>query len=297
MYRIAKLALPLMLLVVVAAAQTKPADKKADTKAAASAGNLPSEETVNNFLQQTFGYDSTLTWRIVEIRPSEVAGMASVQVIIQGAGGAQNAKLYISPDGKYAFPAEPMPFGDKPFADTQAQLLKGINGPTKGPANAAVTIVEFSDLQCPHCKDAAPIIDKLLAEEPNARFVFQHYPLPSHNWAKKAASYADCVGRASNEAVWTFIQKTFDAQSTITEANADEKLTAIANDAGAKGGDIAACAAKPETASRIEHSLALGRDVGVSGTPTVYINGRKVGSVTGTPPESLKQLVEFAAKQ
>jgi len=286
----------LLLLAAMATAQARPADNKTESKSATPAANLPSEDTVNNFLQQTFGYDSTLTWRILEIKPSEVAGMAAVQVLIQGGGGAQNAKLYISPDGKYAFPGEPMPFGDKPFAETQAILKKGINGPSKGPANAPVTIVEFSDLQCPHCKDAAPILDKLMAEEPNARFVFQNYPLPSHNWAKKAASYADCVGRASNDAVWTFIQKTFDAQAQITEANADEKMTAIANESGVKGADIAACAAKPETATRIEQSLTLGKEVGVSGTPTVYINGRKIGNL-GMPQETLKQIVDFSAKQ
>ncbi len=57
-------------------------------------------------------------------------------------------------------------------------------------------MVEFSDLQCPHCKEAQPTIDKLLAEEKNARLVFQNFPLPSHDWAAKAAAYADCIGRS-----------------------------------------------------------------------------------------------------
>jgi protein-disulfide isomerase len=64
-----------------------------------------------------------------------------------------------------------------------------------------------------------------------------------------------------------------------------------------KGSDIAACAAKPETATRVEHSVALGKSVDVTGTPTLFINGRKVGNVTGLPYEVLKQLVEFAAKK
>jgi protein-disulfide isomerase len=160
-----------------------------------------------------------------------------------------------------------------------------------------VTIVEFSDLQCPHCKDAQPVIDKLLTEEPNARFVFQNYPLPSHNWAAKAADYADCVGRSSKDAFWKFVQGTFDAQSNITESNADEKLTAIADAAGVKGSDMATCAAKPDTKTHVEQSVALGQSVGVTGTPTVFVNGRRIGNVVGLPPEVLKGLVEFAAKQ
>jgi protein-disulfide isomerase len=189
-----------------------------------------------------------------------------------------------------------MPFGAKPFEDAKEKLAKGVNGPSRGPADSKVLIVEFSDLQCPHCKQAQPIVEKLLSDAPKARFVFQNFPLPSHDWAMKAAEYADCVGRASSDAFWKFVQKTYDEQSNITSSNVDEKLTGIANDSGVKGGDIAACAAKPETEARVEHSLALGKEVGVNGTPTLFINGRRVGNL-GIPAESLRQLVEFAAKQ
>jgi protein-disulfide isomerase len=175
-----------------------------------------------------------------------------------------------------------------------------VNGPAKGPAKAAVTIVEFSDMQCPHCQKAAAGIEQLLAQEPEAHFVFQNFPLPSHNWAEKAAGYVDCVGRASaggasNDAVWKFIQKTFDEQANITEANIDEKLKAITTASGANGDEIAACAVKPDTKTRIEASLALGKSVGVNGTPTLFINGRNVPG--GAPIELMKKIVDFQASQ
>ena len=275
----------LLLLAVVAPAQEK------------SSANLPSEETVNSFLQQTFGYDSTVTWKISAIKPSIAEGLAEVDVVLTNSQGQSATTLYVTPDGKHALTGEILPFGAKPYQPAKDALLKGINGPGRGSEKSPVTIVEFSDLQCPHCKDAQPVLDKLLTEEPNARFVFQNFPLPSHNWAGKAANYADCVGRSSNDAFWKFVQGTFDAQSTITEANADEKLTAIADTAGVKGSEMAACAAKPDTKTRVERSVALGQAVGVTGTPTVFINGRRVGSVVGLPSEVLKGLVEFAAKQ
>lgn len=261
------------------------------------AANLPSEETVNAFLQQTFGYDSTVTWKITAIKPSIAEGLAEVNVTLSNAQGQSGTTLYVTPDGKHALTGEIMPFGAKPYEPAKEALLKGINGPARGPEKSAVTIVEFSDLQCPHCKDAQPVIDKLLAEEPNARFVFQNYPLPMHNWAAKAAYYADCVGRSSNDAFWKFVQGTFDQQTNLTESNADEKLTAIADAAGVKGADMAVCAAKPDTKSRVDKSVALGTSVGVTGTPTVYVNGRRIGNVVGVPAEVLKGLVEFAAKQ
>lgn len=259
--------------------------------------NLPSEETVNAFLQQTFGYDPTVKWKIVAIKPSIAEGLTEVNVALSNSQGQSATTLYVTQDGKHALTGEIMPFGAKPYEPAKETLLKGINGPARGPEKSTVTIVEFSDLQCPHCKDAQPVIDKLLADEPNARFVFQNYPLPMHNWAAKAAYYADCVGRSSNDAFWKFVQGTFDQQANLTESNADEKLTAIADASGVKGAEIAVCAAKSDTKGRVDKSVALGTSVGVTGTPTVYVNGRRIGNVVGVPPEVLKGLVEFAAKQ
>ena len=157
-------------------------------------------------------------------------------------------------------------------------------------------IVEFGDLQCPACKAAQPAIEALIAAEPNARFVFQNFPLEMHNWAAKGADYADCVAQASNDAFWKFIAKTYDGQADITAENADEKLTALADTSGVKGADIATCAKSPATKARVDTSIALGKSVNVTGTPTLFINGRSVGNISQIPAETLKALVDFAAK-
>jgi len=257
---------------------------------------LPSEDTVNSFLFQTFGYDATITWKVEDIRPSEIPGLAEVNILITTPQGATPNRLFVSSDGKHAITGEVLPFGAKPYEDAREKLTKGpLNGPAKGPSNAPVTIIDFSDMQCPHCQKAEPVVESLLAQEPDVRFVFENFPLPMHNWAEKAAAYVDCVGRASNDAVWKFIDKTFEDQNNITAANADEKLKAIATAAGVKGDEIAACAVKPETKSRIEASIALGKSVGVTGTPTLFINGRSIGATA--PLETLKKVVEFEASQ
>lgn len=259
--------------------------------------SLPSEDTVNSFLHQTFGYDSTITWKIASIKPSIAEGLAEVTVVLTNNQGQQVTTLYVTPDGKHALTGDMLPFGAKPYEPASAALREGVNGVSRGPDKSPVTIVEFSDLQCPHCKEAQPVIEKLLAAEPNARFVLQQYPLPMHNWATKGAAYADCIGRTSRDAFWKFVQATFDDQANITDSNADEKLTQIADKSGVKGANMAACAAKPETKTRIERSLSLGQEVGVTGTPTLFINGRHIGNVTGMPYEILKGMVEFAAKE
>jgi protein-disulfide isomerase len=289
----------LLLAGVMAAAQSASPAKPGDQPALGTHATpgLPSEAAVDSFLQQTFGYEPNVSWKISSIKPSGVAGLAEVTVILANGQGQQLSKFYVAPDGEHAVIGDIIPFGAKPFDPAKNLLNKGITGPERGPKDAAVTIVEFGDLQCPACKAAQPAIEALVAAEPTARFVFQNFPLEMHNWAAKGAAYADCVGRASNDAFWRFVSKTYETQSDITAENADEKLTALANDAGVKGADIAACASTPAAKAHVEASLALGKEVNVTGTPTLFINGRTVGNVSQIPLDTLKGLVEFAAKQ
>src|SRR6202166_5130598 len=237
----------LALLCGVNAGQDSATAKSAEKPASASAVNLPSEATVNSFMQQTFGYEAQISWKISSIKSAPVPGLGQVDVILASPQGQQLSRFYVTPDGEHAVIGDILPFGARPFDATKKTLDKGITGPSRGPKDAPVTIVEFGDLQCPACKAAQPAIESLIAAEPDVRFVFQNFPLEMHNWAAKGAAYADCVGQASNDAFWKFVSKTYETQADVTAENADEKLTAIADGAGLKGADIAACAAKPET--------------------------------------------------
>ncbi|HEY1262661.1 MAG TPA: DsbA family protein [Terriglobales bacterium] len=285
-----KYAVLCLVLTAFAAAQ-KPAPA-----AKSASGALPSEETVNAFMQATFGYDPGLSWKISDIRPSQAEDVAQVTVVVTGPQGAQPTVFYVTGDGKHAFVGQMIPFGAHPFEPVRDLLQKKATGPSRGPASSPVTIVEFSDLQCPHCKAAQPMIEKLLADEPNARLVFQSFPLPMHDWAAKAAAYADCIGHRSNDAFWKFVQGVYDAQSDITAATADEKLTGIADAAGVKGPEIAACSSQDETVGRVQASIAVGKSVDVEATPTLFVNGRRISNLGQISADQLKALVEFAAK-
>src|ERR1700730_7142555 len=289
----------LIILLATSLASAQTATAKATTKPASSAPatNLPAEATVYSFLQQTFGYEHDVSWKISSIKPASVPGLAEVLIVVASPQGQQLSRLYVTADGEHAVVGDIIPFGAKPFEPAKTVLEKGVTGPERGPKNAPVTIVEFGDLQCPACKAAQPAIEGLVAASPNARFVFQNFPLDMHNWAAKGAAYADCVGQASNDAFWKFIAKTYETQADITAENADEKLTALADGAGVKGADIAACAVKPETKARVDASLALGKSVDVTSTPSLFINGRRIGNISQVPADTLKGLVEFAAKQ
>lgn len=257
---------------------------------------LPTKDTVDSFMKHWFGYDSSITWQIAQIQPADVPGMSEVTLAMDKNGQKQIMELYVTADQKHAFTSEAIPFGADPFAPARQQLAASTTGIVRGPANAALAIVEFSDLQCPHCKDAQPVMDKLMADYPNARIVFQQFPLEMHPWAFKAASWGQCIGKENSAAFWKFAQSVYGEQLTIDAQNADTKLRDLAAAAGGDPAKASACVASPETAQEIHKSLDLGKAVGVSGTPTFFVNGRKVMGITSIPYETLKELVNFSEK-
>lgn len=289
----------ILLAASLVSAQQKPAAAKSTTpktSATNATARLPTEESVNGFLKSTFGYQPSLTWKIADIRPSKAQGLAQVSVVLSSPQGQQQQVFYVTPDGKHAVVGEIIPFGEHPFEPYKKELALKAKGPTRGPADSPVTIVEFSDMQCPHCKAAQPVIEKLLADEPNAKLVFENFPLPNHDWAAKAAAYNDCIGRRSKDAFWKFVGSVYDSQADITAATADEKLSALADKAGVKGPEIAACAVQDETVGRVQGEVLLGQSMDVNSTPTLFVNGRRISDLGQLPYEILKGLVEFAAK-
>jgi protein-disulfide isomerase len=271
---------------------------EAEAKPAEPSSALPSEATVLAFLKRMFGYQQNINFRVASIKPAEAPALAEATVVVNTPQGQQVTKFYITPDQKHAVIGDLIPFGADPFAPDRAELAKGAFGPTKGPKDAAVTIVEFGDLQCPACKQAQPNIEKLMEAAPNAKLIFQSFPLEElHPWALQAAEKLDCLGRANNDQAWTFITAVYSHQGEINETNATEKLDGYVKMAGGDTAAVSACAAKPETAERIKKSKELGRAVGVTGTPTIFVNGRKMNNVANVPVDALKEIVDFEAEQ
>lgn len=258
-------------------------------KPAASAG--PTAVEVNEFLRRMFGYDSKLTWKVQAIVPADSPGVSHVVATI----GEQQRPihLYVLPGGKFAAVGDLIPFGADPFQTVRDTLHARARGSSRGPADALVTIVEFSDLQCPFCRQAQPTIDRLVNEVPGVRLIFQPFPLPMHPWAMRAASYGECVARPKPTAFWDFVSAVYDDQANITEQNVDDKLRKIAEAAGIDPAKAAACADAPDVYLRIQDSIALGKAVGVNATPTIFIQGRKVQSIADLPYEQLKAMLEF----
>lgn len=280
-----------------ASSQQKSASAAHPHSSASGTAKEPSTEELNSFMHHMFGYDPTVKWKIESVKPSEVPGVTEV-VVTFGDPVQQRTPFYVASDLQHAFIGQIIPFGSDPFAPVRRKLAQEAKGPVKGNANAPAEIVEFSDFECPHCKRAFPVIDKLISESPDAKLVFENFPLSSiHKWADRAAGYADCLARKNPEQFWKFAQEVFDQQEQITDDNAATKLSAIATDAGADASATAACADSSETKARVNQQYELGTSLGITGTPTLFINGRKIDNVNGTPYEVMKEMVTFEAQE
>src|SRR5580700_8913000 len=262
----------------------------------------PTKQAVEDFLHAFWGYDSSRLWQIQAILPTPAPGVSRVLVLVKSANPGpkdQTAQLsfFTLPDGKFLVADSLLPFGSKPFENYRQILQTDASGPSKGGTSKAIELVEFSDFECPHCKDAQPIVAKLLADYPSAHFVYQDFPLTQiHTEAMKASTHGYCVAKAGgNDAFFKFSDALFESQAGLTPATSDQTLKDAETKAGQDPAKIAACAATPAAKEAIDASRALGEKVGVNQTPTIFVNGRGL-PLTGIPYEMLQKIIEFQAK-
>lgn len=261
----------------------------------------PSPQEVNSFLKQIWGYDPNRVWEVVGIQTTEAPGIVRVTILVGEQGVSHTPAptvFFVTPDGHHAVAgSDVITFGAHPFAAVQAKLEARATGPYHGASSKSLLLVEFADLQCPDCKIAEPTMDKLATDFPNARIVFQVFPLTSiHPEAEKSADYAVCVAQQKgNAAFFQFVQAVFDTQDNL-KTDADGTLKAAATKAGADAAAVSTCAGTPAAADAVAASVKLGKDLNVNETPTLFVNGRPV-PVTGVPYTTLKQIIAYTAQE
>jgi protein-disulfide isomerase len=261
----------------------------------------PTVGTVDSYLHTLLGYNPNRIWRVMAIQKTAAPGVSKITALVSekvANAKVQEATFYVLPDGKHLIAdvnAGVLPFGADPYAAGRALLQQRSNGPSEGSASKDLMLVEFADLQCPHCKDAQATMKRLAEDFPKARIVYENFPLVDlHPYAFKAASYGVCVAKKSSEAFFTYAQAVYDTQSQLTAETADKTLDDAAAKAGADPKAIATCAASSEAKGEVEASLRLGEDVGVDQTPILAVNGRLL-PLGGIPYEVLKEIIVFQA--
>ena len=158
-------------------------------------------------------------------------------------------------------------------------------GPAKGPEAAKVTLVEFSDFECPFCSRARETVDKVMAKyDGKVKLVFRQFPLSFHPHARKAAEGALCANAQGK--FWQFHDALFSDQTKLEPAQLKETATKL----GLDKDKFAACLDSGEQGKVIETDMAAAEKVGVSGTPAFFINGV---SLSGAQPmEEFERVID-----
>ena len=171
--------------------------------------------------------------------------------------------------------------------------------PARGNPDAPVTIVEFSDFQCPYCARGYQTMEQVLASYPDTvRFVFAHYPLPNHDWARPAAIAAECADAQDEAAFWALHDAYFENQQQFTTDNLIAQSREVLTDTGIDLSTWEACtsdtssAAYQEAASTVDEAMAVGQQFGISGTPGFFVNGYPLSGAQ--PPATFERTIERA---
>ncbi len=171
----------------------------------------------------------------------------------------------------------------KQAAARNEQLAQATEGmPVRGKADAPVTIVEFSDFECPYCERGFQTVEQILDKYPNdVKFIFKHFPLVQiHPWAKPAAIAAVCATEQDPKAFWTLHDSFFQNQKEINKDNVLDKAKGFLADTGIDMDKWSTCAtdassdAHKAAEAKVEESIKTGEGLGVSGTPGFFVNGQ-----------------------
>ena len=188
---------------------------------------------------------------------------------------------------------------DKLRADAKAEVLLpawqpprvavATDGPAKGPKDAKVTIVEFSDFECPYCVKAEDVVKQVIAKYGDkVRVVYRDFPLPFHKNAQKAAEAAHCA--ADQGKYWEMHEKLF-ANAKALEVPA---LKGYAKELGLDGGKFEKCLDSGDKAKLVSDGKKAGEEVGVTGTPAFFVNGVMISGAQ--PLEAFSSLIDAELK-
>ena len=165
-------------------------------------------------------------------------------------------------------------------------------GPSRGPENAPVTIVEFSDFQCPYCGREVPVVERVMKEyDGKVRLVFRHFPLDFHPFAQKAAEAGACAADQGGEKFWKLHDRMFTNQQKL----AVDDLKGYAKDAGLDSGRFDKCLDSGEKRTLVETDTKAGQEAGVNGTPAFFVNGVFINGAV--PYEQFKDAVDRELKR
>jgi len=224
-----------------------------------------------------------------ELGESSVADYRLLKFELVAGERRRPLQLYVSHDGQRLLYDRVYELDD-PFR-VNREKIDLASAPARGPAEAPVTIVEYSDYTCGFCRRFFEQMEEPLFERygGRVRFVYKHFPLVGlRAWSEDAALAGACAYRQGNDRFWALHPKLFQSPARLKERT--PALAELAREAGLDVPAFRTCLEKRETQGEVDRDVAEGDALGVEGTPTFYVNGRPIEGLV--PAEDFLAIVD-----
>lgn len=261
-------------------------------------------QKIERQLRVTYNVPATVKVIIAAPHPSEFQNYDELTVTFDGQGKKQDYQFLVSKDQKTLIRMTKMDLTKDPYAEIQKKIdVKG--RPVRGNPNAKVTVVSYDDFECPYCSQAHRTLFPQLLKDYGDRvaFIYKDFPLTEiHPWAVHAAVDANCLGAQSNDAYWDFADYIHANQQVINgEKGIDERFAALdkitlgqAAKYNLDASKLQACV-KAQNKDAVMASEKEGEGLGVSGTPTMFVNGQMMDGAHSTA--EIRALFDSALQQ
>ena len=285
------------ILAFVLSAITAPAQQSSSTTANPdSSAPSQTQKNIESYLRNVYAFGPAVQLSVGPLKDTAVEGIVETNIDVVIEGNKQAVTFYVSKDGRFLFRGDLSDMTKDPLAETRAQIQMN-DAPSVGDKNAPVTLVEYSDFECPVCKNLHDVLRGILPNYAGkVRVVFKDFPLEQiHPWARTAAIAGRCAYQQDPKAFWKIYDLIYDNQEVISAANAWTKMTDYASRSGLNPDVFKTCMASPEPGAAVDASRENGQKLEVGSTPTVFVNGRRM---IGADQKVLEQYINYElAKQ
>ena len=276
------------------AAQAEPAPAAKSATSAAAGPQTQIQKTIEAYLRNLYAFGPEVKVVVTAPKETPIPGLLETIVDVKIGENTENAKFYVSKDGKYLVRGEVSELGRDPLAENRSAIQMK-DAPSLGDPKAVVTLVEYSDFQCPVCRTLHDVLRGMLPNYRQVRVVFKDFPLETlHPWARTAALAGRCAYQQDPAAFWKMYDAIYDNQEIISAENAWTKMSDFAGQAGLNADTFRACMAGPEAAAAVDASRANGQQLEVNSTPTIFVNGRRL---VGADAHLLEQYIQYEIAQ
>jgi protein-disulfide isomerase len=252
----------------------------------AQAPSRPADrEKILKYVRERFSIPDSVKLTMTDLRATIYPDFLETTVTLDDGKDKRTQPLFISKNMHYMVEGSLFNLGGDPREEI-VRLISLKDQPAQGPAGAPVTLVEYSDLECPICAKLQEELETDIVPKygNKLRVVFKEFPLSGiHDWALTGAIAAQCTYQIDPSKYVDFRTAVYKNQESVTGDHARDMLLHLGAEAGVDNMKLAACIDSKETLPRVEANTHEGDAIGVGQTPTSFINGR---TLVGAPAAS-----------